>query len=70
MGEMRTPTMVGVAKSSQSPKFDFGEDIEERGEQMGDNLVAFQKPRGELASKGVFQHLFLTTIVLRACNLV
>lgn len=46
------PMMIGIDKSSESPLFDFGEDIEEHDEQMGDNLVLSQEERGGLTSKG------------------
>ena len=50
--EMRTngrndvPMVVGMDKVFQTPLFCIDEDIEEREEQLGDFLIAFQKLRG------------------------
>lgn len=46
-GRNEAPKIIGMAKSSKSPSFE----IEEREEQVGDKLIAFQKPQGGPTSK-------------------
>lgn len=46
--------VVGVDESSKSPMFDPSQDIEENEEQMGNNLVENQTPRGGPTRKGCY----------------
>lgn len=45
-GRNEAHVVVGVVESSNSPSLDLGKDIEERVEQVENNLVAFQALRG------------------------
>lgn len=45
-GRNDAPMLVGVAESFKSPMFYFREDIEEHEEQVRDNQVGIQAPRG------------------------
>lgn len=51
-GRNEASMVVGVDKYIKSPLFDFCEDIEEREEQVEDNLIAYQVLREGLVSKG------------------
>jgi hypothetical protein len=53
-GRNDAPMMVGVAKSFKLPTSNFHEDIEEGEEQVGDNQVWIQAPRGEPIKKKCF----------------
>ena len=44
--------VVGVVESFKLSTFDLGRDIEKCGEQVGDNLVTVQAPRGGPTNKG------------------
>lgn len=46
--------VVGVDESSKSPMFDPSQDIEKNEEQMGNNLVENQTPRGGPTRKGCY----------------
>lgn len=56
-GRNEASTVVGVDESSQSPSFDLGEDIDERKEQVKENLVEFKHQEEDYYAKGVLQHL-------------
>lgn len=66
---IEVPMMVGIDKSSKSPLFDFGEDIKEHEEQMGDNLVFKSRRKRRTDKQRVFFTPSLTILVMMVSNL-